>query len=328
MLAGFLSALGSRREKVALTCCVPYDLSPLSRRFPEIDWRPYDARTRRASIEACDAWLGLGGSPFQNAVSPWFAEHLASESALCAASEKPMYFLCVGGQDESAYADPWLRSAAAQAEAIWTRDPATKRALEHITRPGRVKTAADLAHVFFEASPPPPADSGRLTAVLNFDFGGWPGEASALTALSDLPIRERVWLAQEARELPGGERDSYAHLPKGERDRWRLQLADTPGEPLPHVSARWPSGGWLLTSRFHATLSGAWAGSRAVVIATNNKLREVASECGYPTIPANADNETVAQAFKVSVPPRKKALQARATAARQACAEFFATVGI
>src|ERR1035438_2265954 len=85
MLAGFLSALGGRAAR--LTCCVPRPAGPLARRFPGIDWLPYDDSTRRACIENCDAWLGLGGSPWQAAVSSWFADHLAAELRFCDAAE-------------------------------------------------------------------------------------------------------------------------------------------------------------------------------------------------------------------------------------------------
>ena len=339
MLAGFLSALAGRgrkpgrgssgfRHNVALTCCVPYPMPPLARRFPEIAWRPYDEVSRRAGVDACDAWLGLGGSPFQNAVSPWFAEHLATEAALCRAAGKPMYFLGVGGQDEAAYEAEGLRTAAAQAEAIWTRDPATARALAAIARPGKIRTAADLSHIFFEICPPPAAVSGRLTAVLNFDYAGWPDLEKALAALAALPAVERVWLAQEDRPLPGAERALFGGLPAGERARWRLQMSDMPGEPLRRVLARWPSGEWLLASRFHATVAAAWAGSRAVVVATNDKLRGVAAECGYPAFEIDDDPSTLAHVLEASAAPERAALQSRAEAARQACAEFFAAIGL
>ena len=337
VLAGFLAALAGRMGgngagpaalPAALTCCVPCPTGPLARRFPEVDWRPYGAAARRACIENCDAWLGLGGSPWQAAVSPWFSDHLASERRWCGAAGKPMYFLGVGGQDRAGRADPELRAAAEGAEAIWTRDKATAAALAGTGAAGRVRAAADLAHLFFEVHRPPPAAAGRLTAVLNFDYAGWPAMGAALAALGRLPARERVWLAQEARALPGAERDLFQGLPERDRSRWDLRSADDSDPVLARVLARWPSGEWLLTSRYHATLAGAWAGSRAVVVTTNDKLQSAADEFGYPSLGPAADPGGLDALLRSAAQPDESTLRSHAAAAHRACNEFFEAVGI
>ncbi|MGD1031919.1 MAG: hypothetical protein ABSA05_12355 [Opitutaceae bacterium] len=327
MLAGFLAALGSRAVK--LTCCVPHPIGPLARRFPSVGWQDYDDSTRRRCIDDCDAWLGLGGSPWQAGVSSWFADHLSKERRWCESAGKPMYFLCVGSQDRAGIANPELRAAARQAQAIWTRDAAAVESLAGLAgAAGRVRAAADLAHLFFEAHRPPPAAPGRLTAVLNFDYAGWPAMGAALAALDRLHARERVWLAQEARALPGAERELFKSLPEADRSRWGLRPADDSGPELTRVLDRWPSSEWLLTSRYHATLAGAWAGSRAVVITTNDKLRGVASEFGYPTLGPEDDPGGVVALLRSATPPAESNLRLHASAARTACGEFFDAVGI
>ena len=340
MLAGFLTALRpgatahpgplspSLSPSLSLTCCVPQGHERLAQRFPEIRWLPYDEATRRAAIGACDAWLGLGGSPFQCAVSRWFVDHLETERRACAAARKPMFFLGVGGQDPAAYALPEIRAVCAQAEKIWTRDTATADTLARELPAARVAVAADLAHIFFETNPPPAAAPGRLTAVLNFDYAGWPALDAALAALDAVPARERVWLAQESRPLPGAEQWLYGQLPAGPQARWRLQIADT-GEPaLPAVLAQWPSGEWLFTSRFHAMLAGAWAGSHLVVIATNEKLRAAARDLGCPSLSPEAKPIAFAAALRDSEPPARRQLVRAAASARQSCHEWAAAVGL
>src|SRR5688572_31994751 len=71
MLAGFLGAMRTIDSAATYTCCVPFPLVPLQQRFPAIKWLPYDQMTRRRCIEECDAWLGLGGAPFQSSLSRW-----------------------------------------------------------------------------------------------------------------------------------------------------------------------------------------------------------------------------------------------------------------
>jgi hypothetical protein len=329
VLAGFLTALADRKAvPPRITCCVPWPTGPLARRFPGVDWLPYDNATRRSCIENCDAWVGLGGSPWQAAVSSWFADHLASERRWCETAAKPMYFLGVGGQDRAGHADPDLRAAAQAAQAIWTREAATAAGLAGTCAAGRVRAAADLAHIFFEAHRPPPAAAGRLTAVLNFDYAGWPAMGAALAALDRLHARERIWLAQEARALPGAERELFQGLPEKERARWSLRNADDSDLTLAQALDRWPSGEWLLSSRYHATLAGAWAGSRAVVIATNEKLQSAADELGYPCLAPIADTGALDTLLRSAEPPNEAALRLHAAAARRACGEFFDAVNV
>jgi hypothetical protein len=247
---------------------------------------------------------------------------------MCAEAGKPMYFLGVGGQDDAAYSLPAMRKVTLQAERIWTRDEASARALGKIAPPDRIRAAADLAHLFFALHPPAPSAAGRLTAALNFDYAGWPGLGAALASLGRIPARERIWLVQEDRALPGGERWLHARLAAADREAWRITRPDTPGAPLAAVSRRWPSGQWTLASRYHATLAAAWAGSRAVVLATNEKLRGAAAECGYPLFDPGADATGLAGLLQNAPPPPPSRMQARAKLAQEACAEFFALIGL
>ena len=99
---------------------------------------------------------------------------------------------------------------------------------------------------------------------------------------------------------------------------------DESGIPLAESLARWPSGEWLVTARFHAALAGTWAGSKVVVIATNEKLRAAARELGAPLILPDADEATVARALASASVPTTGPIQAdRAFAA---CADFVRSI--
>ncbi len=321
MVAGFLAAMRRLSPRATLTCCVPFALEPLRRRFCEIEWLPYDDAHRERCITSCDVWLGLGGSPFQSAQSRWFVDHLVREAALCAKAGKPMFFLGVGVQTAAELALADVRHLCAHAAGIWTRDPASAKFLAALpVPPARLESAADLAHVFFRDVPPPAAAAGRLTVVANFDYAAWAGQAEFLRAVNALPATERVWLAQESRELPGAERALHAALPDAERERWRLVIPDYPGAPLNEAVLRWPSGEWLVTSRYHAALAGAWAHSKIVVISTNEKLRAAARELSAPLLSPSANQATVARAFEAATPAHPPL--ASADLAFAACEDF------
>lgn len=320
MLAGFLRAMAQLAPGARLTCSVPFPLEPLRSRFPAITWLPYDPETRRRAISECDVWLGLGGSPFQHALSRWFLDHLQEEAAHCRRDHKPMFYLGVGVQTAAEIESADVRALAAQAESIWTRDSASADRLSAIVPGKRIHAAADLAHVFFRAQPPPAAQPGRICMVANFDFGDWPGLGSCLKAIETLAPRDRVWLAQESRELPGGERAVHGALSPADRSRWRLVAPDAAGEPLSLVFERWPSGEWLVTSRYHAALAGGWARSKVVVIATNEKLRAAARELGAPVLAPDATESEVAHALAAA--PMASAGGTQAAQAFAACEAF------
>lgn len=320
MLAGFLRALRQLRPEAQLTANIPFPLAPVQTRMPEIDWQPYELARRQQNIQQCDAWLGLGGSPFQSALSRWFIDHLVADAELCRTAGKPMYFLGVGVQSARELDVPDVRKLCAQAAAIWTRDAASADRLRAFSATTHVAAAADLAHILFQQTPPPPAVAGRLTIVPNFDYGNWVGRDACLRAVDQLQPAARVWLAQESRELPGAEKALHTALPEKERARWHLVSPDRDGAPLVDVLGRWPSGEWLITSRFHAAIAGAWAGSKVVVIGINEKLRSIARDLDATLIEPDADELTVLHALCSTRPSRPP--QALATSAWQACEGF------
>lgn len=322
MLAGFLQTLGEIEPGAEVSGAVPFDRDALARRFPGTRWHGMKPAERRAAIAACDAWLGLGGSPFQHAQSRWFVDHLAEEAALCRELGKPMWFLGIGVQTESELADAAVRAVCAQARGIWTRDAASARRIQDSNASMRVAPAADLAHLHLAAAPPPPARPGTMAVVANFDYGEWPGRNAALAALEATGPARKIWLAQESRELPGAERALFAALPTEMRRGWELVSPDEPGAPLESALARWPGAEILLTSRYHAAITGVWAGSRVVVIGINEKLRGAAAELGTPLISPAADQGEVRQAIRDAVV--RPAPRHLAAAARTACAEWHA----
>ena len=336
MLAGFLSAMQALAPTASFTCCVPFPLDPLRLRFPGIAWFPCDEPVRTRCIAECDVWLGLGGSPFQSALSRWFVDHLLTESHLCRAAHKPMFFLGVGVQSAAELADADILRICAQSSAIWTRDPASAERLAALPSPPPIASAADLAHIFFRTTPPPPAVPGRLVLVANFDYGAWPGQAGCLRALRSaapaLSVSERIWLAQESRDLPGAERALYGALPPAEQAQWQLALPDKPrpGDAVPArdlatAFSRWPSGEWLVTARYHAALAGAWAGSKILLLSTNEKLRAAARELGCPVLAPDADAASLSHALHAlahSTPVARDRLILAADRATAACAAF------
>ena len=327
MFGGFLEALQAHAPGATCSCRVPFPLPPLRDRFPGVEWLPYEAGNLEACLRRADAWIGLGGSPFQQAQSAWFLDHLTAEAAACARLGKPMFYLGVGVQAAAEAREPAVQRLIAQAEGIWTRDPASAERLAGLA-PGRpVVAASDLAHRWFRAHPPRPAVPGRLNLTPNFDFGPWPGRDALLAAVEALGVEDRVWLVQEDRELPGAERALYAGLATAERARWRLLAPDVPGAPLTVALHRWSGAARTVSARYHAALLGAWAGSAVTVIATNEKLRGAAEVLRVPSIAPDATREAVLAALVAADARARQPPVALAEQADAAVAACLAAIG-
>ncbi len=325
MLAGFLTGMAEFLPAARFTCSIPFPPEPCRSRFPQITWLPYEEAARARAIAEADVWLGLGGSPFQSALSRWFVDHLGAETEFCRRHGKPMYFLGVGVQEAAELADDTVRTVCAGSRHIWTRDTASAERLLARHGFGGVTASADLSHLFLARCRPPAAKNGRICVVLNFDHRTWRGRDDALSGLEVLGARENVWLVQESRKLPGAELDLHASLDDRWQAYWKLTQPEKPGAPLESVIADWPSGEWLLTARYHSALLGAWAGSKIVVVGINEKLKSVAREICAPTVTEDSTSDEVIGALRVAtINPAPLASMERA---RAACLDFVRRAG-
>jgi polysaccharide pyruvyl transferase WcaK-like protein len=284
MLAGFITAIQRIVGQVELTCCTPFDRSAQHLRFPEVTWLPYDDTSRDASIARCDAWVGVGDSPFQSEVGSWLLDHLSDEASRCAAHGKRMFFICVGVNDRGAMEHPKTRAIARAAEAIWTRDPQSAGMLSRVVLPGRVKAGADLANVFFGTRERKPIERGVVGILLNFEDRS-AFEPDALCRFIDSLGGRRVrWLVQEVRRLAGSEWELLESLPPDYRARIEVRAPDYARGSLESLATCWGTPEILVTSRYHGALFGAWLGSRVAIVERNAKLEGLVDQLGIRSV--------------------------------------------
>ena len=325
MVAGFLTELRKLSNRPSLSCCTPFDRAALTTRFPEIEWLAYNDANRESAIRSCDVWLGLGGSPFQIRVSRWFIDHLMAERYWCNRYNRPSYFLGIGGQELLAFEDSDLRSVFERAQRVWMRDAWSLPAMKKFMPSERISPGADLAHLVLQ-SHSSTAAPGRIVVTLNFDFQSWSSLPVALDAIGKINPAERVWFSQESRPLDGSEQSIWSQLPQSETRNWEPQVADNGSPSAEAILKNWPTGEWLISSRFHACLVAMWAGSKIVVVGTNDKLRGLAEDFDLPIVDPNASSNEWNQAIASAKPVSRNRLNAAARDAKRACAEFFASI--
>ena len=286
MLAGFLALASDALPGARLTCCTPFDRASQQRRLPGVTWLEYTDAARDEAIAACDAWIGVGDSPFQSEVGSWFLDHLLAERDRCRRFGKPMYFFCVGVNDFGAMENPATRAIVESSKQIWTRDAQSARLLSAIVGPDRVASGPDLANLFFARRRFGGVEPGTIGFVLNFE------DRSAFSAEALAEVIERQsehargvrWCVQEVRTLSGSEWELLGTLPPSHRERLDVRAPDYATASLDDLAACWGVPEVLVTSRYHGALFGAWAGSRVVVIERNAKLLGIVDQLGLVSV--------------------------------------------
>ena len=326
MLAGFLEAARPAfLDEVTLTCCTAQDAASQRRRFPEVDWLPYDEATRAEAIARCDIWLGLGDTPFQLVVGPWFLAHLSQEAAMCRIHGKPMFYLGVGVNEQEAVDEPRMRVLIGQAEKIWTRDEESAAFLRPVAGPGKVSVGADLAHVALAAMEFGPPEPETLGLLLNFEDSGQYRIEQLAALVEASPTRHIAWLSQEIRPFPGSESALHAQLPPAARGRAVPRTPDYANAATPaDLLSAWGVPAKLFTSRYHGTLIGAWMGCRTVVFARSAKVAAGARQLGLSLVEASGDTGEILRRLEEAKPTTPLLLHVNTELARSACDAFFA----
>ena len=283
MLAGFLRAIRGKLHQLSFACAIPHPLSGQMRRFPEIQWIPYEEGARRQMLADSDVWLGLGGSPFQSDDSEWFTEHLQQEAEWCRELRLPMYFLGVGVNNAEVLRRPDIRAFLRQAQAIWARDERSHRLLcESGESSEKVFLGSDLSHVELANFEFPSAPKQSLGYCLNFHEDLERVRNSLVHLLQRARGLSQFWHVQEVRDLPQGERRMHALLSHDEQSLLSIAVPDYEANSIAAIIASLPPRELFVSSRYHASILQAWSGGKLSVLAINDKLRGIAEELRVP----------------------------------------------
>jgi ADP-heptose:LPS heptosyltransferase len=282
MMAGFLRALGALSERVQLTCCTPHDIASQRLRFPQIDWRPDDPRSRSRAVQDADIWLGLGDTPFQLHSGTWMRDHLWQQAELAGEYDVPMFFLGAGVEDAIALEDSIFGDIAKASSGIWTRDSMSSDVLRRIT-PAPVQAGADLSHIYLsDGNLPPVDDEFDLGLLLTFEDSELHDAAKAVH--TRLPPRKIAWLVQEVRSLAGSDRAAFDSVPATQRPHFMQCIPDYRARSVRQLLSCWPSCKIVAASRYHGLAIMAWRGARLLAIQRSAKIGAVATDLEIPVV--------------------------------------------
>jgi polysaccharide pyruvyl transferase WcaK-like protein len=324
MLAGFLQAVARSGRRVGLTCCCAFDTHSQRRRFPQIDWLPYTATTRDAAIAACDAWVGVGDTPFQLSVGAWFLEHLRGELETCRRHRKPMYFVGVGVGDPQAVADERAAAVLEYASRVWARDEWSAQMLSKACGAARISPGADLAHVYLAGHSFGEPESAVVGYAMNFeDPSQFSADALCELVRTESAQKQQRWLVQEVRTLPGSEMALWAALPEPCRRRLGLRRPEYTAGSVADLLRSWGTPSHVLSSRYHAALIAAWMGARVVAVERSGKISGLVSELGITGLPTLRDAVAAGTALHGATPVSIEVLRSLADRAAASCRDLL-----
>ncbi|HEV7300810.1 MAG TPA: polysaccharide pyruvyl transferase family protein [Tepidisphaeraceae bacterium] len=327
MLAGFLAGVAQSGLEVKLTCSVPFELAPLKLRYPQVEWLHYTREIRQAAIRDCDAWIGVGDTPFQVSVGSWFYDHLIGEIATCQQHGRRMYYVGIGVDDETALRAPAARTIIAAATHIWTRDDWSAQLLGNVYDRQTLTAGADLAHAYLADVKWPAPETGVLGLVLNFEDAKQ-FQPAAIAQLIDCARSKQTvrWLVQEVRDLEGSERQLLSMIDAASRPT-DIRLPDYENAPTAAALVQsWGVPEAVVTSRYHGGVIAAWAGARPVLIERAGKVAALANQLRTARVPDFTDAARILSALPTAVPVPRQRLTALAATARANVADLITRV--
>jgi hypothetical protein len=323
-LAGFLQVRARFGNSLTITCCSPHPLDPLRRRFPEVAWFPASYEERLARIDKCDLWLGLGDSPFQSVVGTAILDHIVEDLRICRDRNKPAFFLGVGVNDKEALELPQTIEILRNAQHIWTRDRISAHQLSTLVPENKVTEGADLSNLFLSrVGRHSTKERNGLGFVINVENPQQVNIKIIDSVLLDWADDPLVWLCQEVRNLPCSELTYYSQLGEPTRSRVALVIPDYGHGSLADFTSHWERIGRCLSTRYHAALVAAWAGSRIAIFPRSQKMVSLIHDIGCVCVNSLGSKRDIVCALGEAKPIERDRLRALESLAEEKCREFL-----
>lgn len=296
MLAGFLSWQSKHQSEWRVSILCAHDVNAMRTRFPTLNWIAAHESEREEAIGSANVWLGLGGAVFQSDLGPWLLDRLEKDMRCAARYGIPTFLVGVGLNNIEALATPQAHAIYQLSSQIWVRDAQCLTAMRAAGfSEDKLHLGADVAHLAFSECARPGPLSG-LAACIAVETGISEPTAlfNALTAYEP----QSTWLCQEVRALAGCEVMLEQLIPEHLKSAFNASCLDYQTTTMSNVLAEFQCFEVLLTSRYHMTIAGAWAGSRMAVYDRNDKLTGVRQELGLVECSDLSSQAAVTQALR------------------------------
>lgn len=311
MLDGFVR--GASNLDLELFCSIPRDSSHQEFRFPEIRFVP---RLEREEVALqCPVWLGVGDTPVQIKSGEWFLLKLEKDYGIAGAGRKDCYMIGIGAEKEAVSHSDRFRKVFGKVKLSWTRDEQSCLTLSNdFGIPyNTLRISSDLANISLKEifSSQDSGSKGR------YDLGiCYYDESVDKDSLSELKLfinglrkngRNILMFANDANSDGMFEFGIYKKMigPLDRKLSKGLKFLLPPyfkKRSLSSLLEHYRDCSTLMTSRYHALLSAAWAGCKIVALQRSSKTSALAKDLGIHEVRKPFSSEQFLAAYENAKP--------------------------
>lgn len=305
MLEGFLDCFSD--TDFEFHCCIPRNHLHQQYRFGKVKFADYKERAEIS--EKCKIWIGVGDTPVQVKSGDWFINRLEADSEQLKGINPDYYFTGIGAEKEAAERKETFNKILKGVNHIWTRDNATTDILLNDFRisPDKVSTSSDLANISLGRIFSSSEDSERRKYELGFCYYDEKSEAKDIDNIGRFLKKFKkgkiLLFGNEINKKGNFEYALYEKMFGGFKKYLYGSIEVYTPDYFSEVKTAELVGHYekcriIMTSRYHALLTAAWAGCRVVSLERSSKVTSLAEELGIKEIKKPFTPEKLEQGYE------------------------------
>ncbi len=307
MLDGFINHFQSGSGKIF--CTIPRDSSCQNFRFPAVDF--IEKSKRYIVANSCPVWIGVGDTPVQTKSGDWFLMKLERDVENLSMTDSKWFMLGVGAEEEAVSRKERYSKVLSHAHRVWTRDEHSRDVLVNSfgMEPSKVSASADLANVSLFTM----FGNAGNSEIRKFSLGlCYYDEKSDDESIENIrkffrnisaQKKRSVFFANDVNDKGMFERELYGKIiSPGMRifpGKTRFFAPDYfSNTPLKELVGHYSDYETVMTSRYHALLTAAWAGCRVISLERSSKVTALSKVLGITEVKKPYGPDELTDAFE------------------------------
>lgn len=312
MLEGFLRGMGY--DNYEFYCYVPKSRDHIRRRFNRVNFVSKEEKDKTEKI--CPVWIGAGDTPIQVKSGDWFIDKLVRDNEIKKQSSIRYYFIGIGAEKEAEVKKDVFREILIEVDHIWTRDMMTYDFLKEKigTDKGKLTYSSDLANIFLHEVF---GVNNEISKEKKFDIGicyydESPDSNDGLIMkrflIKNFKRNKCILICNDVNVKGNFEFSVYRKMFSKTEKLLKMDIKVLIPEyyteyKTNNLVSHYGDCELIMTSRYHALLTAAWAGCKVISLERSSKVTALANELGIFEIkkPFNEDKlkQSLSKAVKV-----------------------------
>ncbi|MBK8551382.1 MAG: polysaccharide pyruvyl transferase family protein [Ignavibacteria bacterium] len=304
MLDGFLKAL--KNNDYEFYCLVPRNSLHQQMRFPVINFFEFKERTDAA--KQCSVWAGVGDTPVQVKSGDWFLQKLFKDNELIGERKIKYYFIGVGAEREAVSQKDKFAKVLGRVDHFWTRDSKSTEILVNDLKiqSDKVTTSSDLANISLSETFRPVIKKNRFKYDIGICYYDENAEEENLTAIKLFlkKIKKRnkkILFSNDVSRKGLYEYNLYKKMfTRLERIYNNIRIYQPDyfnSSKINELVSHYTECETVMSSRYHAILTAAWAGCRVIALERSSKVSALAEELCISEVKKPFTVEKLMEAF-------------------------------